>query len=428
MEPQELGTLNVVLAPYHSRKKRIGHHLNQLSSKSCFSHKFSLKFSVKTNQSTPYKGSTKDLKIIQTTPIAEFHNLAAHIPVIDVRAPIEFAQGHYPLAINISLFSNEERAEIGTRYKKNGQQAAIELGYKYADPKRDSLITAVQSAVESHQPRPPETEKPEIRLHCWRGGMRSQKFAELLAPQFNIHLLTGGYKSYRQFAQEVFQRPHPLLVLSGLTGAGKTRQLHRLAEAGQQVIDLEKLANHRGSAFGGIDQGPQPTTEQFENELAMQLSRLDLKRRIWIEDESNRIGSVVIPHEFFKQINGGVGIFMEVDRATRARLAHADYADLDVSEMVASIGRITKKLGGQNAKAAIAAIQANDKAACCEILLDYYDRLYLAATKRGTREVCHNVSVENPETIEAAHRLIAAADKFVPDGSLLGNDSESRST
>ena len=119
---------------------------------------------------------------------------------------------------------------------------------------------------------------------------------------------------------------------------------------------------------------------------------------------------------------------MEVDRATRARLAHADYADLDVSEMVASIGRITKKLGGQNAKAAIAAIQVNDKAACCEILLDYYDRLYLAATKRGTREVCHNVSVENPETIEAAHRLIAAADKFVPDGSLLGNDSESRST
>ena len=340
--------------------------------------------------------------------------MAAHIPLIDVRAPIEFTQGHYPLAVNIPLFSDEERAEIGTRYKKNGQQAAIELGYKYADPKRDSLIAAVHSVVENHQPRPPSAEKPEIRLHCWRGGMRSQKFAELLAPQFKIHLLVGGYKSYRQLAQELFRRRHPLLVLSGLTGAGKTRQLHRLAEAGEQVIDLEKLANHRGSAFGGIDQGAQPTTEQFENELAMQLSRIDLEQRIWIEDESNRIGSVVIPHEFFKQINGGPGIFMEVDRATRARLAHEDYADLDVAEMVASIGRITKKLGGQNAKAAITAIESGDKAACCEILLDYYDRLYLVATKRGTREVCHQVPVQNPETIEGAKCLIAAADQYYP--------------
>ena len=412
------GYISCGLAPHHSRKSQIGHHLSRLNFANVDG-RFTGRFTGKSGPG-PIPGhqataqSPKELKIIHSTPIAEFHDLAADIPVIDVRAPVEFAKGHYPPAINIPLFSDEERAEIGTRYKKNGQPAAIELGYQYANPKKDSLIASVRNAVESHTPKAVAAQRPQIRLHCWRGGMRSQKFAELLDPHFEIFLLEGGYKSYRQFAQKIFQRDYPLLVLSGLTGAGKTRQLHRLAETGEQVIDLEGLANHRGSAFGGIDQGPQPTTEQFENELASLLSRVDLDRRIWIEDESNRIGSVVIPHEFFKQINGGPGIFMEVDRATRARLAHEDYADLDLEEMVASIGRITKKLGGQNAKAAIEAIQSNDKVTCCEILLDYYDRLYLAATKRGTREVCHNVPVANPETLEAANTLIAAANAKYP--------------
>lgn len=256
----------------------------------------------------------------------------------------------------------------------------------------------------------------QVRLHCWRGGMRSQSVEWLLnQADIQVHRLDGGYKSFRQHAQQVFLQPWKFVVLSGLTGAGKTRQLHLLKSAGQQILDLEGLANHRGSAFGGIGQADQPTTEQFENLMATELSTLDPARRIWVEDESKKVGRCVIPDSLFHQINGGPAIFMDVPRKSRSRILHEDYGELDSEEMAAAITRITKKLGGQNTQAAIDAIQSGNKQSCCEILLDYYDRLYLKATSRGLREISQNVAVSNPDSTDATAQLIQAADAAYPE-------------
>lgn len=332
------------------------------------------------------------------------------IPLLDVRAPIEFQQGHIPSAINFPLFDNEEREKIGTAYKVQGREKAILLGLELIGPKMRLLVErAIKLAKTSHHG------KRQVRIHCWRGGMRSQSIAWLLEQaDFQVELLDGGYKSYRRYARSWFERQFSFVVLSGLTGAGKTRLLHRLANEGEQVLDLEGLANHRGSAFGGIGQGAQPTTEQFENLVATRLKSLDPNRRIWVEDESKKVGRAVIPDSLFNQINGGPGIFMEVTREERARILTEDYGELEVDEMVAAIHRIKKKLGGQNVNAAVEAIEAGDKQTCCQILLDYYDRLYLVANARGLRETSHSVTVEHPDSPEATYQVIKAADQAYP--------------
>ncbi|MDB4778156.1 tRNA 2-selenouridine(34) synthase MnmH, partial [bacterium] len=331
--------------------------------------------------------------------------MPGHIPTLDVRAPTEFEQGHIPGATSFPLFDDHQREVVGTAYRKNGRQKAILIGLEFVGQKMRPLVEAALKLTR-HQ----EGER-QVRLHCWRGGMRSQSVEWLLGQaDIKVHRLDGGYKSFRQYTQRLFQQPWQLVVLSGLTGAGKTRQLKLLESTGQQILDLEGLANHRGSAFGGIGQADQPTTEQFENLMATQLRSLDPHRRIWVEDESKKVGRCVIPDDLFNQVNGGPAIFMDVPRRSRSQVLHQDYGELDADEMAAAITRITKKLGGQNTNAAIEAIQAGDKLACCEILLDYYDRLYLKATSRGLREVSRNVEIADPESSDATLRLIEAAD------------------
>lgn len=336
--------------------------------------------------------------------------LPSDVPIVDVRAPIEFAAGHIPGAINVPLFDDEERSQIGTAYRQQGNQYATLLGLEFVGPKMRSLPTSILKLTR-HQGR-----NPRIGLYCWRGGQRSRSVQWLLE-QVGIEVvrLEGGYKSFRSLAQSTFRQPYNFVVLSGLTGAGKTRQLKLLEKAGQQILDLEGIANHRGSAFGGIGQGEQPSTEQFENLLALKLRSFEPGRRIWVEDESKKVGRCVIPHPLFRQINGGQGLFMEVARETRSHILHEDYGDLDVKEMTAAIGRITKKLGGQNTQLATAAIESGDLKRCCNILLDYYDRLYLKATSRGEREISHSVEIADPELPSATQILIDKADQIYPE-------------
>ena len=340
--------------------------------------------------------------------------MPGEIPILDVRAPIEFEQGHIPGATNLPLFDDQQRELVGTTYRKNGRQKAILLGLEFVGQKMRSLVEETLRLTR-HQ-----TGGPEVRLHCWRGGMRSQSVEWLLnQADIKVHRLDGGYKSFRRYAKRLFQQPWQFVVLSGLTGAGKTRQLKLLHQAGQQILDLEGLANHRGSAFGGIGQGKQPTTEAFENQMAMELRLLDPTRRIWAEDESKKVGRCVIPDELFRQVNGGPAIFMDVPRPVRSQILHQDYGDLDSEEMIAAITRITKRLGGQNAKAAIEAIQANDQLTCCDILLDYYDRQYMKAKERGLRNESHivkshTVKVSDPNCSQATQALIAAAEQAYP--------------
>ena len=190
------------------------------------------------------------------------------LPIIDVRSPLEFEKGHIPGATNVALFSNEERAHIGTVYKQESQEAAIEIGYKYADPKREHYIREARKAAPDGR----------VIVHCWRGGMRSKSMAEHLENNgfTDVQVITGGYKAFRNYVLDFFQRSFSIKVIGGYTGSGKTEILQELKHQGEQVIDLERLAHHKGSAFGGIGQKEQPSVEQFENLLYKELVQMIL--------------------------------------------------------------------------------------------------------------------------------------------------------
>jgi len=162
------------------------------------------------------------------------------IVVADVRTPAEFAHGHIPGAVNLPLFSNDERVTVGTTYKKEGREAAILLGFDLTGSKWSNYIRqALQLAPDKR-----------IALHCWRGGMRSAAMAWALDIYgFEVYLIRGGYRSFRHWVLRQWKRPWPLSVIGGMTGSGKTRVLTRLRESGEQTIDLEELAQHCGSTY-----------------------------------------------------------------------------------------------------------------------------------------------------------------------------------
>ena len=320
--------------------------------------------------------------------------------IIDVRSPIEFAQGHIPGAVNVPLFDDDQRAEIGTLYRKAGRQEAILRALELTGPRMRSISESVLELNRSGV----------IHVHCWRGGMRSRSVAWLLEQvDLDVVVLNGGYKSFRRHVLESFKLPLPLVVLSGLTGAGKTKQLQLLAAEGQQVVDLEALANHRGSAFGNIGLAPQPTVEHFENQLFAELHQLDLSKPIWVEDESRHIGTAQLPHHFFEQLRNAPALFMEVDRPHRRAMIDDEYGNLPQDELIASIRRVTKRMGGQNVKAAVEAIESNRMPDAIDLLLDYYDKLYLANKSKMSRQVFIDVPVTNPLSAETTSKLISLA-------------------
>jgi len=186
--------------------------------------------------------------------ITEFLQLSAPVALIDVRTPAEFEKGHIPAAFNVPLFSNEERVKVGTTYKQVGREEAILLGFDLTGSKWSGFI---KRALEISPDK-------KIAVHCWRGGMRSGAMAWALDLYgFEVFVIKGGYKSYRRWAHQQFDRQYPLCILGGMTGSGKTKILHKLSLAGEQVIDLEDLAQHQGSSYGTMNKLVQPTQEQF---------------------------------------------------------------------------------------------------------------------------------------------------------------------
>ena len=331
--------------------------------------------------------------------------------IVDVRSPGEFAAGHIPGARNLPLFTNDQRAEIGRRYHRQGASIATQRGLQIARQRLPWLVQAARAEIGA-----PRAGRP-VMVHCWRGGMRSRSVGWLLQ-QFGweVAILPGGYKRYRRAVHQSFQRPLNLIVLSGLTGSGKTRLLHRLAESGRQVIDLEGLASHRGSAFGGIGLPPQPTVEQFENELARALESLDRSRPIWVEDESHHIGRVAMPLDFHRQLRMAPALFLNVPADIRLRLLVEEYGPQDTGAMRDGIVRIMRRLGGQNASRAINALERGDRLDCARILLDYYDRTYRNAMQSHTkyvRERTRHLDVADPTDDQVLPRLLDAAERLV---------------
>lgn len=301
----------------------------------------------------------------QSLSFAQF--LDAPGVILDVRSPAEFAQGHIPGAISFPLFSDEERAQVGTCYKQQGRDQAVELGFAIAGPKFAGFIAQAKQLAPDRR----------LRLHCWRGGMRSEAVAWVLEMAgMEVALLAGGYKAFRRWAQQQFTIPRPVVILGGMTGTGKTAILTALAQHGAQVIDLEGLANHRGSSFGALGLPPQPSNEQFENLLALQWAKLNPSQPVWIEAESRRIGLCRIPDAVFQQMDCARIIEIQRPRSERLAALVDVYGTAELQQLVIATERIRKRLGGLRTQQAVALIQQGKLAEAFDIILDYYDRTY----------------------------------------------------
>ena len=301
-----------------------------------------------------------------TLPIPLFLERAKQIPVIDVRSPAEFAQGHIPGAHNLPLFDNDERAEVGTIYKQKGRIPAVQRGLEITGPKMRHLTDYAL-----------HLKSPELLLYCWRGGMRSAAMAWLFETVgITCFTLEGGYKVFRNHVLERFAKPMQIVLLGGFTGGGKTEILHALLSAGAQILDLEHLAHHKGSAFGGIGQEPQPTTEQFENLIATQCARMDYAKPVWIEDESKNVGKCAIPNHLWEQMRRAPLVCIDTPRPERIARLMQEYAHFETDLLHDAIKKIEKRLGFDRCKEACEACLSGHRQKALEICLDYYDKAY----------------------------------------------------
>ncbi len=298
------------------------------------------------------------------TEVAAF--LASGLPVIDVRSPSEFLRGHIPGAANIPLFTDEERAAVGKAYVQESPGKAMSLGYSFAEPAMEGYVTRSAAFAGGHK----------AAVHCWRGGMRSNAFAgHLLRNGFTeLLLLRGGYKAYRNHVLDFFNTPPKLKIVGGYTGSGKTALLRQLALLGCQTIDLEAVANHRGSSFGSM--GRQPTQEQFENDLFEAFRTKELSRPVWLEDESRNIGGVTLPKPLYLRMLDSELYFLDIPAAERVKRIVDEYAGEQPELLAEAIGRISRRLGNQAAREALRLLNEKQWTPLVSLILDYYDKTY----------------------------------------------------
>lgn len=303
-----------------------------------------------------------------------FHDIALHdllerqktepITLIDVRSPKEFAEFRIPGSINIPVFNNEERAEVGTLYKQVGPEAAKEKGLALFSAKLPNFIASFQSI---------DTEKV---VYCWRGGMRSKTAAtvlDLMGKQ--VFRLDGGIRSYRRWVQHTLETQHfspKMYVLNGYTGSGKTILLKRLKEQGYPVLDLEGMANHRGSVFGQI--GRQPHNQKtFESLLVQEIERYDQTPFILLEGESKRIGKVTLPTSLYEGKEAGIQLFIHLPLKQRIENIMHDYKPHEHKEQVIeAFQKIRKHIHTPVAKQIADDLEQDRFPAAIGFLLEYY--------------------------------------------------------
>ena len=288
--------------------------------------------------------------------------------IVDVRSPGEYAEGHIPGAINMPIFNDKERSIVGTLYKNEGRQPAIETGLEIVGPKMAEFARNAAEIATSGK----------LLVHCWRGGMRSESMAWLYERiGIQCFVLEGGYKAYRNFLLRQLSDIPQLLVIEGPTGSGKTEILMNLKSMGEQVIDLETLAHHKGSVFGGIGQKMQPTTQQFQNDLLEEILNLDRSKRIWVEGESKTIGRVFLPDSFWNRMNEATLIEINVSQEIRVKRLMHEYGMLPKEEMETAIISLGKRIGEVQKNEILNDYREGNLELVAAKLLDYYDKTYI---------------------------------------------------
>lgn len=297
-------------------------------------------------------------------------------PVLDVRSPKEYMHAHIPGAFSLPIFSDEQRAAIGTIYNHEGRIPAVDKGLDFFS---DTMKQIGPAALEIFERLHPGGD-PVFFIYCWRGGMRSGAVGWLLSLYgYKVFILEDGYKSFRKWALEKFEQQYKFHILGGFTGSGKTDVLKELKAMGKQVIDLESLANHKGSAFGSLGMGEQPQQEMFENLLAMALhqnQQQQSREPIWIEDESKHIGKSFIPKPLWERFRKSPFYFVEIPEDRRLEYIVGQYGRFDIEELKASVLKISKRLGGQETKNVLEHLEMRRIREAFGILLKYYDKMY----------------------------------------------------
>lgn len=302
-----------------------------------------------------------------------------HFVLVDVRAPLEYKDGHIPGAINIPLFSNEERAIIGTLYKQKGTEQAKWKAMEIVSPKIPQLLQSIKDYAA-------DGKKPLI--YCWRGGSRSGAmgtFAELAG--LSVCRLTGGYKAYRtwcteQLQEDLFRGKKPV-ILHGMTGVGKTLILDQLASQEHPTLDLEKMANHRGSIFGHFGLGAPHNQKTFESLLLDRLHQLGQADYLILEAESRRVGHATLPEFMMDWRKVGIHFNLKASLSFRINVIMQEYVTPAVNmeeftqEAINSFTQIKKRLSPNDREIAEQMLRDNDFASFIElILVKYYDPFY----------------------------------------------------
>jgi len=334
-------------------------------------------------------------------PANEFLRLRDALPVVDVRSPGEYEYGHIPGAVNISLFDDSQRAEVGTLYKNEGNIKAVLRGIDLAAPQMsDKLVRALRLAAGS-----------QMLVYCWRGGMRSEAMAWLFSTGgITPLLLDGGYKAYRNHILEELGRERKYIVLGGLTGSGKTDILNHMMKEGKQVTDLERLASHKGSAFGALGQPPQPSSEHFANLLHDDLAARIDNVAIWLEDESRNIGTVFMPDCFYERMQTTPVVALMMSIETRMPRLLKEYTAFPVEQIIAAVMKISKRLGGDRTREAVEALKRDDYRTAIRITLEYYDKSYnYGLSKRPAGQVIYVETDTDDVAVNSARVADAAA-------------------
>lgn len=323
--------------------------------------------------------------------------------LLDARSEKEFEHAHIPGAVNIPLLNNDHRHLVGIEYKKKGRETAVALGFKLVGPLFYEFIEKVNSL----------TVKKAVMVYCWRGGMRSSILAWVLSMAgFKVILLNGGYKSFRNLILDQFKIEKEIIILGGHTGSGKTDILKTMSKNGEQIIDLEGMANHRGSAFGQLGLPPQPSNEFYENLLGCKWRKLDSKKRVWLEAESHSIGQVKIPDDIFLQLQNAPLIEVCCSREFRKERILAEYGEFSKSELAECTKKLRKRLGQERLTEALNALDQNRMGDWLEVLIDYYDKTYSHSLKERNSSRRISVIVNDDESIDTiAKRLVNESSK-----------------
>ena len=330
--------------------------------------------------------------------------------IIDVRSESEYALDHIPGAINCPVLNDAQRIEVGTLYKQTSAFEAKKVG---------AALVAENIALHLQQKFRDQSRDWKPLIYCWRGGNRSGAMAHILAKiGWPVHQLDGGYKEYRRFiTQQIDQQAQTLSfqVICGPTGSGKSRLLQTLAAQGAQVLDLEKLAAHRGSVLGNLPTEAQPTQKMFESRIWQTLRHFVADRPVYVESESKKIGNCRVPEHLMEKMRASPCIALELSAESRVQLLMEDYAHFVEQPHLLSVqlDHLLTLHGREKIKRWHAMAESGDLTNLVhELLTEHYDPAYLRSIQRNFLQLssAQSKALENISTntfLQAASALLS---------------------